>query len=105
MARYECSVCGYVYDESKEDTPWADLPHDWTCPVCAAAKAQFELVSGGPTQSTVTEADTEVGTGGAGGGTADQSRHPGTSRVWIYLPGHLCRAYGANGPATVDIPD
>lgn len=56
MARYECSVCGYVYDESKEDTPWADLPHDWTCPVCAAAKAQFELVSGAPTQRTVMEA-------------------------------------------------
>jgi rubredoxin/mono/diheme cytochrome c family protein len=44
MARYECSVCGYVYDESKEGGSWDDLPDDWTCPACGAAKSQFESV-------------------------------------------------------------
>lgn len=50
MAKYVCSVCGYIYDEAAgipEDgiapgTVWADLPEDWTCPVCGAAKSQFD---------------------------------------------------------------
>ncbi|HCF94068.1 MAG TPA: rubredoxin, partial [Verrucomicrobia bacterium] len=33
-SRWECEVCGYVYDENAEGTPWADLPDDWECPVC-----------------------------------------------------------------------
>jgi rubredoxin/mono/diheme cytochrome c family protein len=41
MARYICSVCGYVHDESQADA-WDNLPADWTCPVCGATKAQFE---------------------------------------------------------------
>jgi flavin reductase (DIM6/NTAB) family NADH-FMN oxidoreductase RutF/rubredoxin len=49
-ARYVCSVCGYVYDPAKGDpdnsiapgTRFEDLPDDWTCPVCGAAKSQFE---------------------------------------------------------------
>lgn len=47
MARYECSVCGYVYDESKESRSWNDLPADWTCPVCGSDKSQFQLADGG----------------------------------------------------------
>ena len=46
MARYKCSVCGYEYDESKEDTSWEALLHDWTCPICGAARSEFELVGG-----------------------------------------------------------
>lgn len=50
MDRYVCSVCGYVYDPAKGDpengvaagTPFASLPADWCCPVCGAAKDQFE---------------------------------------------------------------
>lgn len=50
MQKYVCSVCGYVYDPAKGDpegniapgTAFADLPEDWTCPVCGAAKDQFE---------------------------------------------------------------
>lgn len=49
-ARYVCSVCGYVYDPVKGDpasgvapgTRFEDIPDTWTCPVCGAAKAQFE---------------------------------------------------------------
>ena len=49
MERYVCQVCGYVYDPLEGDpdngidagTPFADLPDDWTCPVCGAAKDQF----------------------------------------------------------------
>lgn len=46
MAQYECSVCGFVYDESKEGTNWDDLPDDWECPVCGAGKSEFELIGG-----------------------------------------------------------
>ncbi|HHZ16685.1 MAG TPA: rubredoxin [Clostridia bacterium] len=50
MAKYVCSVCGYVYDEAAgipEDgiaagTKWGDLPDDWVCPVCGAEKSAFE---------------------------------------------------------------
>jgi flavin reductase (DIM6/NTAB) family NADH-FMN oxidoreductase RutF/rubredoxin len=50
MAKYKCSVCGYVYDPEKGDpesnippgTAFEDLPEDWTCPVCGASKDEFE---------------------------------------------------------------
>ncbi|NQT17285.1 MAG: rubredoxin [Planctomycetes bacterium] len=45
MARYQCSVCGYVYDEDREGTRWAALPDAWKCPVCGAAKSSFELLT------------------------------------------------------------
>ena len=38
--RYVCSVCGYVYDEAK-NVPWPELPDDWKCPLCGAAKSDF----------------------------------------------------------------
>ena len=43
MAIYECSVCGYIYDESKEQVPWLDLPELWTCPLCDTEKKFFKL--------------------------------------------------------------
>lgn len=39
--RYVCSVCNYVYDESKEGRAFADLPDSWTCSLCGAAKSAF----------------------------------------------------------------
>ncbi|MEU5879954.1 rubredoxin [Spirillospora sp. NPDC047279] len=49
---WECQVCGFVYDEAEgwpdEDiaagTRWEDIPDDWACPDCGAAKADFEMV-------------------------------------------------------------
>ena len=38
--QYVCSICGYVYDET-DNVPWAELPEDWKCPLCGAAKADF----------------------------------------------------------------
>ena len=50
MGKYVCTVCGYVYDPAVGDpennieagTAFEDLPEDWVCPVCGAAKDQFE---------------------------------------------------------------
>jgi len=52
MAKYECNVCGYVYDPEIGDpesgippgTRFEGLPEDWVCPVCAASKDEFEKV-------------------------------------------------------------
>ena len=48
-AKYQCSVCGYIYDPElgepdrgiKPGTPFEDLPSDYTCPVCGAPKYAF----------------------------------------------------------------
>ncbi|NLI20628.1 MAG: rubredoxin [Clostridiales bacterium] len=50
MKQYVCSVCGFIYDEAMglpddgiaPGTLWADLPEDWVCPLCGAAKSEFE---------------------------------------------------------------
>src|SRR6476661_6566826 len=47
-----CVQCGFEYDEAKgwpEDgiapgTRWDDIPEDWSCPDCGAAKTDFEMV-------------------------------------------------------------
>ena len=50
MAKWKCNVCEYIYDEKKGDkdngikpgTKFEDLPDDWVCPLCGAAKDMFE---------------------------------------------------------------
>ncbi len=42
MAIYRCAVCGYIYDESREELKWEDVPDDWECPVCDMPKDTFE---------------------------------------------------------------
>lgn len=50
MTKYVCSICGYIYDEAAgipeadiaPGTKWEDLPEDWVCPLCGAAKSDFE---------------------------------------------------------------
>ena len=52
MAKYECTVCGYIYDPElgdpdggiKPGTPFEEIPDDWVCPVCGASKDQFEKI-------------------------------------------------------------
>ncbi len=42
--KYKCAVCGYIYDEEMENVKFADLPGDWTCPVCGSDKSEFNEV-------------------------------------------------------------
>lgn len=52
MISWACTVCGFVYDPVAGDpdhgvapgTPWAEVPADWTCPLCGVGKDQFERV-------------------------------------------------------------
>ncbi|MBT7152252.1 MAG: High molecular weight rubredoxin [Deltaproteobacteria bacterium] len=48
--KYKCKICGYVYDPNTGDTEagisavtvFDDVPDDWKCPICKAAKTEFE---------------------------------------------------------------
>ncbi len=52
MEKYECIVCGYIYDPKIGDpdngvspnTPFESIPDTWVCPVCGAAKDQFKKI-------------------------------------------------------------
>jgi thiamine pyrophosphate-dependent acetolactate synthase large subunit-like protein/rubredoxin len=41
MAKYRCTVCNWVYDDTKEKVKFTDLPAEWVCPVCGAPKSAF----------------------------------------------------------------
>jgi glutamate synthase domain-containing protein 2/rubredoxin len=47
---YKCKMCGHLYDESKEQAKFVDLPDTWLCPVCGAPKSLFE-----PAEESVSE--------------------------------------------------
>ena len=62
--KYVCQICGYVYDDAKEKVPFAELPDDWKCPLCGAAKSDFKPEANGDEKKVVTaiepmEADLE----------------------------------------------
>lgn len=50
MSKWQCTICGYVYDPSQGDpsqgieagTSFEDVPEDWVCPDCGAPKEDFE---------------------------------------------------------------
>lgn len=43
--QYQCNLCGYIYDDSKEKVKFEDLPEDWKCPLCGAPKSQFTKIN------------------------------------------------------------
>ena len=54
MQKFECQVCGYIYDPSLGDpdgginpgTEFTDLPASWHCPVCGSQKSKFIPLEG-----------------------------------------------------------
>jgi len=52
MRKWQCVVCGFIYDESAgipEEgiapcTSWEDVPDDWLCPDCGVGKDEFEMI-------------------------------------------------------------
>jgi len=52
MDKYICTLCGFEYDEEQglpeegiaPGTKWEDIPEDFECPACGAAKDMFEKV-------------------------------------------------------------
>lgn len=47
MAIYKCSICGTIYDESKEGKPLSELS---ACPICKQPISRFELVEPDPAE-------------------------------------------------------
>lgn len=47
--KYECTVCGWIYDEEvgvpeegiAPGTKFEDLPEDFACPLCGVGKEDF----------------------------------------------------------------
>ena len=52
--KYICQICGYVYDDAKEKVPFEELPDDWKCPLCGAAKSDFKPEENGDEKKVVT---------------------------------------------------
>jgi len=52
MRKWQCTVCGYIYDPAEGDmengvapgTSFETLPDEWVCPVCGTGKDLFECV-------------------------------------------------------------
>ena len=52
MEKYECTICGYIYDPEKGDpshgiitgTLFEKLPDTWVCPVCGSSKDMFQKI-------------------------------------------------------------
>ena len=52
MKKYECIICGYIYDPAVGDPDngiaagvgFEDLPAEWVCPECGAGKEEFEPI-------------------------------------------------------------
>ncbi len=92
MSKWECIVCGLVYDEKAgwpddgiaPGTKWENVPEDWLCPDCGVGKEDFELLEESPVDDAPHHEEPVVdkvhppvvilGTGLAGYGVAKEFR-------------------------------
>ena len=52
MKKWQCMVCGFIYDEELglpeegigPGTRWDEIPEDWSCPECGVSKEDFEMI-------------------------------------------------------------
>jgi rubredoxin-NAD+ reductase len=111
MSKWECIVCGLVYDEAKgwpddgiaPGTRWEDVPEDWLCPDCGVGKEDFELIEEAPVEQVPHHeepvADTEhapiviIGTGLAGYGLAKEFRKHDADTPLILITSDDGRSY------------
>lgn len=61
MAKYKCSVCGYMFDEEKEGKLFEELEQ---CPICRQPAGQFERIEEASGAQTVRETADESGENG-----------------------------------------
>ncbi|MEP5569239.1 MAG: FAD-dependent oxidoreductase [Halioglobus sp.] len=111
MSRWECIVCGLIYDEKEgwpddgiaPGTKWEDVPEDWLCPDCGVGKEDFELLEESPVDDTphheepvVDEVHAPVviiGTGLAGYGLAKEFRKHDQDTPLILITSDDGRSY------------
>ncbi|MFK7976035.1 MAG: FAD-dependent oxidoreductase [Halioglobus sp.] len=111
MSKWECIVCGLVYDEKEgwpddgiaPGTKWEDVPEDWLCPDCGVGKEDFELIEEaavddapeGEAASAGSESSPVVilGTGLAGYGLAKEFRKHDAETPLLLITADDGRAY------------
>jgi rubredoxin-NAD+ reductase len=111
MSKWECIVCGLVYDEKEgwpddgiaPGTKWEDVPEDWLCPDCGVGKEDFELIEEAvvedvphheePVVDKVHAPVVILGTGLAGYGLAKEFRKHDTETPLILITSDDGRAY------------
>jgi rubredoxin-NAD+ reductase len=111
MSKWECIVCGLVYDEKEgwpddgiaPGTRWEDVPEDWLCPDCGVGKEDFELIEqetvgdapspGGGDAPDASGAVVILGTGLAGYGVAKEFRKHDAETPLILITADDGRAY------------
>ena len=111
MSKWECIVCGLVYDEKEgwpddgiaPGTKWEDVPEDWLCPDCGVGKEDFELIEEAAVEDAphheeplVDEVHAPVvilGTGLAGYGLAKEFRKHDTDTPLILITSDDGRSY------------
>jgi rubredoxin len=55
MRKWQCIVCGWIYDEAEgceeeniaPGTRWEDVPEGFVCPECGVSKEDFEMIEVG----------------------------------------------------------
>lgn len=111
MSKWECIVCGLVYDEKEgwpddgiaPGTKWEDVPEDWLCPDCGVGKEDFELIEEAAVDDTPHHEDAIadavhspvviLGTGLAGYGLAKEFRKHDSETPLILITADDGRAY------------
>jgi rubredoxin-NAD+ reductase len=111
MSRWECIVCGLIYDEKEgwpddgiaPGTKWEDVPEDWLCPDCGVGKEDFELLEEAPVDDTPHHEEPVVdkvhapvvilGTGLAGYGLAKEFRKHDAETPLILITSDDGRSY------------
>ena len=111
MSKWECIVCGLVYDEKEgwpddgiaAGTKWEDVPEDWLCPDCGVGKEDFELIEEAPVEAvphheepiadTVHPPVVILGTGLAGYGLAREFRKHDSETPLILITSDDGRSY------------
>lgn len=111
MRKWECIVCGLVYDEKEgwpddgiaPGTKWEDVPEDWLCPDCGVGKEDFELLEEAVVDDTPHHEEPVVdkvhapvvilGTGLAGYGVAKEFRKHDQDTPLILITSDDGRAY------------
>ena len=111
MSKWECIVCGLIYDEKEgwpddgiaPGTKWEDVPEDWLCPDCGVGKEDFELLEESPVDDTPHHEEPVVdkvhspvvilGTGLAGYGLAKEFRKHDADTPLILITSDDGRSY------------
>lgn len=111
MSKWECIVCGLIYDEKEgwpddgiaPGTKWEDVPEDWLCPDCGVGKEDFELIEEAPVDETPHHEEPVadkvhppvviIGTGLAGYGVAKEFRKHDSETPLILITSDDGRAY------------